>query len=170
MDTIKVLSKLNEEAYLNRDHKIILLLLWEQFINIEEKKNMSPKEIEDIGLYKISKIHTTLKDLNGFGLVDNMKGKYQITPKFQYLLGKITYKAMKVEDGIGENITHTINFINEYLEDKPLTRTQRSNLLNDLKITSNSNKTILHYFKEWFGDIEGHKYFNEYKQYENHTL
>ncbi len=167
MNTIKILSKLKKEEYLNRDHKIVLLILWDQLLSPDEKNSMSPKEIEVLGLYKSSKLQTTLKELVEMDFLDNTKGRYQITPKFQWLLGNITYREYKEDENIDDIKEYSINKINEYLEGELITNTMKNELNHSLKISSNQNKTLLSYFKEWFSEEEAHKKFNELNEYIN---
>lgn len=162
MNIIKLLSKLKGEEYLNRDHKIILCLLNEQFYSPSEKNSLTPTQIESMGLYGVRKIHSTLKDLVEWKLVDNMKGNYQITPKFQYLLGSISYKQMTEEDDVYDITGYTQSKLEKFLDGLPIINSYKDSLLKDLTITSNQNKTILHHFKLWFGDEESHKRFNEF--------
>lgn len=165
MDTIKILSKLKKEENLNRDHKVLLLLLSEQYHNPSNKLTLTPTELENVGLYGIRAIHKTLKDLIIFGYVDNMKGNYQITPKFQYLLSSIDYKQYREQEDITDITGYSESSIEKFLEDKLITNTSKSNLMNDLKITSNQFKTIEHHFKDIWGDIDGKEHFKQYKDY-----
>ena len=167
MNTIKILSKLKNVEYLNRDHKIVLLILWDQLLSTNEKSSMSPKEIEMLGLYKSSKLQTTLKELVNMNFLDNTKGRYQITEMFLWVLGSITYTEYKEDDDINNIQNYTINKINEYLNGQLITNTMKNELNNSLKISSNQNKTILSYFREWFSEEEAHKKFNELNEYIN---
>ena len=168
MDAITFFTKLKEqEQVLNRDHKIILLLLWEQSIKPTDKNTLTPSELGGVGLYGKRTIQNTLKDLHSYGLVDKVKGNYQITPKFQYQLGKISYKKMKQDEDITDITGYTQGIIEKYIGDLIITNTQKQKLLNDLKVSSNQHKTILHHFKIWFEDVEGHKHFNAFREYEN---
>jgi len=167
MNTIKILSKLKNVEYLNRDHKIVLLILWDQLLSPNEKSSMSPKEIEMLGLYKSSKLQTTLKELVNMNFLDNTKGRYQITEMFLWVLGSITYTEYKEDDDINNIQNYTINKINEYLNGQLITNTMKNELNNSLKISSNQNKTILSYFREWFSEEEAHKKFNELNEYIN---
>ena len=168
MNTIKILSKLKNEEYLNRDHKIVLLILWDQFLCPDEKNSMSPSEIEKLGLYKSTKLQTTLKELVKMEFVDNMKGKYQITPKFQFMLGKMSYTQYKQDEEVSDVTGYTLSKIDEFLDEQVfMTRTMKHELNKALKVTSNQNKTIFSYFTQWYGDVDGHKKFNELNEYLN---
>lgn len=167
MNSVKILSKLKNEQYLNRDHKIVLVILWDQFLSPDLKKCMSPNEIKELGLYKSSKLQLTLKELCDMDLVYNTKGKYQITPKFQFLLGNLTYDQYRNIEDVSDIMNYTGSKTHQYLDDQLITISQKNELLNALKITSNQDKTIFAYFTEWFGQVDGHKKFNELKEYLN---
>lgn len=160
MDSIRLLKKMSYITELNRDHKIVLLLLYDRYYSPSENKTMTPNELTSIDLYKISSVKSTLKELSDMGYVENILGHYQISNDLLYKMGTITFKIFEKEKTITDIIDFSITKLQRFLDEEPILQSQKQKLFSDLKITSNQNKTILFYFKEWFVDSD--KKYNEY--------
>jgi len=160
MNVNKLINKMNKLQELNRDDKIILCILYDEYFNPNEKKTMTPNEITSMGLYKSSSVKKTLKQLLNYGYVENVCGNYQVSTDFLYKLGDIQFKQYEEQKSMIDMLDFTKTTLERFLENKLVTRTEKEKLFDDLKETGNKNQTILYHFKKIF--IDGDKKFNDY--------
>ena len=168
MNSIKILSKLNKFETLDTTERIILLLLHDKHLIQGESNYLTPKELLELKLCKKSSLHTKLTNLMFNGLVDTLDGKYFITDKFLYELGKITWDDMTIKniEYVGNVKEFTIEKLEGFIRNEVLTTSQqRDELFDLLRKSANVMISLKSWFSNEFGLKEGNVLYNNFLTY-----
>lgn len=168
MNSIKILSKLNKFETLDTTERIILLLLHDKHLIQGESNYLTPKELLELKLCKKSSLHTKLTNLIFNGLVDTLDGKYFITDKFLYELGKITWDDMTIKniEYVGNVKEFTIEKLEGFIRNEVLTTSQqRDELFDLLRKSANVMISLKSWFSNEFGLKEGNVLYNNFLTY-----
>ena len=169
MNSIKILSKLNKFETLDTTERIILLLLHDKHLIQGESNYLTPKELLELKLCKKSSLHTKLTNLMFNGLVDTLDGKYFITDKFLYELGKITWDDMTIKniEYVGNVKEFTIEKLEDFIRSEGvlITYQQKEELFDLLRKSSNLMVSLKSWFSGEFGLSKGSVLYNNFLTY-----
>jgi hypothetical protein len=169
MNSIKILSKLCKLETLDAVERNILLLLYDKHLVQGEVNYLTPKELLELKLCKKSSLHSKLSNLSSNGFVDSIDGKYFITDKFLYELGKIEWEDLTIRqiDRVVANVKdHTIEKIEEFIKNELLTTSnQRQELFDLLRKSSNMMASLKSWFISEFGLSIGITHYNNFVKY-----
>ena len=168
MNSIKVLSKLNKFETLDTTEKFILLLLHDKHLIQGESNYLTTKQLLELKVCKKSSLHTKLTNLMLNGLVDTLDGKYFITDKFLYELGKITWDDMTIKniEYVGNVKEFTIEKLEGFIRNEVLTTSQqRDELFDLLRKSANVMISLKSWFSNEFGLKEGNVLYNNFLTY-----
>jgi len=168
MNSIKILSKLTRFETLDTIERFILLLLHDKHLIQGESNYLTPKELLEFKLCKKSSLHTKLSNLIFNGLVDTLDGKYFITDKFLYELGKITWDDMTIKniEYVGSVKEFTIEKLENFIKSDVLTTSQqRQELFDLLRKSSNVMVSLKSWFSSEFGLSQGNVLYNNFLTY-----
>ena len=169
MNSIKILSKLNKFETLDTTERFILLLLHDKHLIQGESNYLTPKELLELKLCKKSSLHTKLTNLMFNGLVDTLDGKYFITDKFLYELGKITWDDMTIKniEYVGNVKEFTIEKLEDFIRSEGvlITYQQKEELFDLLRKSSNLMISLKSWFSNEFGLSKGSVLYNNFLTY-----
>lgn len=168
MNSIKILSKLCKLETLDAVERNILLLLYDKHLVQGEVNYLTPKELLELKLCKKSSLHSKLSNLSSNGFVDSIDGKYFITDKFLYELGKIEWEDLSIRqiDYVANVKDHTIEKIEEFIKNELLTTSnQRQELFDLLRKSSNMMASLKSWLISEFGLASGITHYNNFVKY-----